>query len=69
MFLLQEEVYEKTTKKLVESVVDGYNGTVFAYGATGNVMIYSLIFIYINNYALIRLIKKQRSVFVCLSKI
>ncbi|CAL1278562.1 unnamed protein product [Larinioides sclopetarius] len=32
----QEEVYKKTTKKLVENVVDGYNGTVFAYGATGS---------------------------------
>ncbi|KAF8794072.1 Kinesin-like protein KIF19 like protein [Argiope bruennichi] len=31
-----EEVYEKTTKNLVENVVDGYNGTVFAYGATGS---------------------------------
>ncbi|GFX14726.1 kinesin-like protein KIF19 [Trichonephila clavipes] len=32
----QEEVYEKTTKNLVENVVEGYNGTVFAYGATGS---------------------------------
>ncbi|GIY27048.1 kinesin-like protein KIF19 [Caerostris darwini] len=31
-----EEVYEKTTKNLVENVVEGYNGTVFAYGATGS---------------------------------
>ncbi|GBO28866.1 Kinesin-like protein KIF19 [Araneus ventricosus] len=33
---ISEEVYEKTTKNLVENVVDGYNGTVFAYGATGS---------------------------------
>ena len=31
----QEEVYEATTKKLVENVLQGYNATVFAYGATG----------------------------------
>ncbi|PVV00824.1 hypothetical protein BB560_004780 [Smittium megazygosporum] len=31
----QEEVYQGTTKSLVSSVIDGYNSTVFAYGATG----------------------------------
>ncbi|KAG1653376.1 Kinesin-like protein KIF19 [Nymphon striatum] len=31
----QEEVYTKTTKKLIDNVLNGYNGTVFAYGATG----------------------------------
>ena len=31
----QYEVYEKTTKRFVADVVDGYNVTVFAYGATG----------------------------------
>lgn len=31
----QNEVYEGTTKPLLESVLDGYNATVFAYGATG----------------------------------
>ena len=32
----QEEVYEKSTKWLINGVVEkGYNGTVFAYGATG----------------------------------
>lgn len=28
-------VYEKTAFKLVESVIEGYNGTIFAYGQTG----------------------------------
>jgi kinesin family protein 18/19 len=28
-------VYEATTKPLLDSVLDGYNATVFAYGATG----------------------------------
>lgn len=35
VFGLQKEVYEKTTKDLIESVIDGFNATVFAYGPTG----------------------------------
>lgn len=31
----QMDVYEDTTKGLLDSVLDGYNATVFAYGATG----------------------------------
>ncbi|EXJ87147.1 kinesin family member 18/19 [Capronia epimyces CBS 606.96] len=31
----QGEVYETTTRPLLDSVLDGYNATVFAYGATG----------------------------------
>lgn len=31
----QAEVYESTTRGLLDSVLDGYNATVFAYGATG----------------------------------
>ncbi|XP_050298947.1 kinesin-like protein KIF19 [Anthonomus grandis grandis] len=31
----QEEVYNTTTNSLVKDVLNGYNGTVFAYGATG----------------------------------
>lgn len=31
----QEDVYYNTTKPLLDSVLDGFNGTVFAYGATG----------------------------------
>lgn len=31
----QQEVYECTTRSLLNSVLDGYNATVFAYGATG----------------------------------
>ncbi|KAK3646464.1 tubulin-dependent ATPase kip3 [Elasticomyces elasticus] len=31
----QADVYEATTKSLLDSVMDGYNATVFAYGATG----------------------------------
>ena len=31
----QSDVYEATTRNLLGSVLDGYNATVFAYGATG----------------------------------
>lgn len=31
----QSDVYEGTTRSLLDSVLDGYNATVFAYGATG----------------------------------
>ncbi|XP_026468896.1 kinesin-like protein KIF18A [Ctenocephalides felis] len=32
----QEQVYNLTTKPLVQDVLSGFNGTVFAYGATGS---------------------------------
>lgn len=31
----QADVYEATTRGLLDNVLDGYNATVFAYGATG----------------------------------
>lgn len=31
----QGDIYEATTRNLLDSVLDGYNATVFAYGATG----------------------------------
>lgn len=31
----QEEVYQKTARPQIESVLSGFNATVFAYGATG----------------------------------
>ncbi|KAF3985634.1 hypothetical protein FT663_04964 [Candidozyma haemuli var. vulneris] len=31
----QEQIYERTTRPLLDSILDGYNSTVFAYGATG----------------------------------
>jgi len=31
----QLEIYENTTKPFISSVLNGYNVTVFAYGATG----------------------------------
>mmetsp|Transcript_30218 Transcript_30218/g.77019 ORF Transcript_30218/g.77019 Transcript_30218/m.77019 type:complete len:778 (-) Transcript_30218:440-2773(-) len=31
----QKEIYEQTAKPIVNSVMEGYNGTIFAYGQTG----------------------------------
>ena len=31
----QAQVYEATAKPIVEACLEGYNGTIFAYGATG----------------------------------
>ncbi|CCH60292.1 hypothetical protein TBLA_0C04960 [Henningerozyma blattae CBS 6284] len=31
----QQHVFQSTTEPLLDSILDGYNGTVFAYGATG----------------------------------
>ena len=31
----QRDLYDETFRDLVESVLDGFNGTVFAYGQTG----------------------------------
>lgn len=35
-FSFKAEVHFATTAPLVESVIAGYNATIFAYGATGN---------------------------------
>ena len=39
----QEDVYEATTKHLVNQVMSGYNATVFAYGATGGGKTYTMV--------------------------
>lgn len=33
--LLQSQLYEETFSSLIDSVLDGFNGTIFAYGQTG----------------------------------
>lgn len=38
----QDEVYESCVQPLVESLVDGYNATVFCYGQTGSGKSYAL---------------------------
>ena len=39
----QQEVYVKTTQPLIQSVLEGYNATVFAYGATGSGKTYTMV--------------------------
>ncbi len=39
----QQEVFEKTTKDLLPSCLNGYNATVFAYGATGAGKTYTML--------------------------
>ena len=39
----QQEVYEKTTKPLLQGIIDGFNATVFAYGATGSGKTYTML--------------------------
>ncbi|KAJ7944824.1 Kinesin-like protein [Quillaja saponaria] len=42
-FASQKRVYEVVAKPVVESVLDGYNGTVMAYGQTGTGKTYTLV--------------------------
>jgi kinesin family protein 18/19 len=44
----QEEVYRNTSQKVINQVLDGYNATVFAYGATGSGTTHNLHYIYIS---------------------
>lgn len=39
----QQDVYEKTTKSLLNGVLNGYNATVFSYGATGAGKTYTML--------------------------
>jgi kinesin family protein 3/17 len=38
----QEEIYEKTSAPIVSGVLEGFNGTIFAYGQTGTGKTYSM---------------------------
>ena len=42
-FTTQKTVFEKSTKFLIDGVVNGYNATVFAYGATGAGKTYTML--------------------------
>ena len=39
----QQEIYNKTTKPLLEKIIEGFNATVFAYGATGSGKTYTML--------------------------
>ncbi|XP_052131368.1 kinesin-II 95 kDa subunit-like [Frankliniella occidentalis] len=39
----QDDLYENTVRPLVHSVLDGYNGTIFAYGQTGTGKTYTML--------------------------
>ena len=39
----QQEIYTKTTKPLLEGIIEGFNATVFAYGATGSGKTYTML--------------------------
>ncbi|CAD8114267.1 unnamed protein product [Paramecium sonneborni] len=38
----QEEIFDKIAKDVVDSAIEGYNGTIFAYGQTGSGKTYSM---------------------------
>jgi len=38
----QDDIYEETVRALVTSVLDGFNGTIFAYGQTGTGKTYTM---------------------------
>ena len=39
----QEYIYMNTASRIVESVIDGFNGTIFAYGQTGTGKTYTML--------------------------
>ena len=41
-YIGQQETYNKVAKELVESCIQGYNGTIFAYGQTGSGKTYTM---------------------------
>lgn len=47
----QQELYDETFRPLVDSVLNGFNGTIFAYGQTGTGKTYTMegeyLFVYV----------------------
>ena len=39
----QQEIFECTSKDIVDNVIQGYNGTIFAYGQTGSGKTYTIV--------------------------
>ena len=50
----QDEVYNETTRHLVDNVLNGYNATVFAYGATGGGKTYTMVGTHDNQGIMVR---------------
>src|ERR1700712_4237588 len=48
----QSDVYESTTKGLLDSVINGYNATVFAYGATGCGKTHTITYVSFSHFTL-----------------
>jgi kinesin family protein 3/17 len=42
MYCKQESIFEETALPIIESVLEGYNGTIFAYGQTGTGKTYTM---------------------------
>ena len=53
----QSQIYEYTTRNLINNVLEGYNATVLAYGATGTGKTYTMVGNGVNNGIMIRTIK------------
>ena len=59
LIFFQEEVYDHTSQFLIPQVIAGYNGTVFAYGATGKSEV-GIIVDELPNYVSRQIIKRSR---------
>jgi len=53
----QNDVYEATTRRLLDSVLDGFNATVFAYGATGCGKTHTISYVFVKEKACLGLTK------------
>ena len=53
----QSQIYDYTTRNLINNVLEGYNATVLAYGATGTGKTYTMVGNGVNNGIMIRTIK------------
>ena len=39
----QKEIFQFTSKNIIDNVIEGYNGTIFAYGQTGSGKTYTMV--------------------------
>jgi len=59
----QNDVYEATTRRLLDSVLDGFNATVFAYGATGCGKTHTISYVSIKNVPCSELITRIEALY------